>query len=98
MALATDRRRQGPEARRICRSPFQVRARTLGTLDRGLCSGMGFFVYWRVVFVYLHFRPILRLRNRNRSPARIATKPVRVRTAISSETGVESGPALRGMG
>ena len=63
-----------------------------------MADSCGFYFYWGVVFVYLRFRPIPRLRKRNRSPALTATRQARVRTAISSETGAESGRVLRGMG
>ena len=81
--------------------PTRVTCRRSRDWRRGLrpCSATadscGFYFYCGVVFLYSHFQPIPRLRITNRSPARTATKPVRVRTAISSETGAESGRAFR---
>jgi len=73
----------------ICRSPPQIRAQRI--------AGCGFYFYCGVVFLYSHFQPLPRLRITNRSPARTATKPVRVRTATSSGTGVASVHAFKSM-
>ena len=58
-----------------------------------MADSCGFYFYWGVVFVYLNFRPIPRLRNR--SPARTVTRRVKARMATFSVTGAASGRACK---
>jgi hypothetical protein len=63
-----------------------------------MADSSGFYFYGRLVFVYLHFRPIPKLRKKNRSLARTVTKRGKVHTATFSANGEASGRAWKSAG